>query len=78
MHKRKFFFGKHKGEFIIDVINSDVQYITWMIEHVDWLKLNNYEFISYQNKLKTINRDLKMVNVSHRNVLEEEFYKGLK
>mgnify|MGYP001771918213 CR=1 FL=1 len=26
MYRRKFFFGKHKGEFILDVIESDTVY----------------------------------------------------
>lgn len=77
MYKRKLFFGKHKGEFILDVIENDVQYITWMNKYVDWLKLNDYEMATYEKKLKSINNDVVRMNVSHRNRFEEEIYQEM-
>lgn len=55
MYKRKFFFGKHRGEFILDVIESDTQYISWCLEHVDFLKFNETEMQAYNNRMVTIN-----------------------
>ena len=52
MYRRKFFFGKHKGEFILDVIESDTQYISWCLKYVDFLKFNDMEMQAYNNKLK--------------------------
>lgn len=75
MYRRKFFFGKHKGEFILDVIENDTQYITWCIEHVEFLKFNEMEVTAYNKKLKTINNDIHSVNIKGRNALEEEFYR---
>lgn len=55
MYRRKFFFGKHKGEFILDVIESDTQYISWCLEHVDFLKFNEAEMQAYNNKIVLAN-----------------------
>lgn len=77
MYKRKLFFGKHKGEFILDVIENDTQYITWMNKYVDWLKLNDYEMATYEKKLKSINNDVIRMNVGHRNRFEEEIYQEM-
>lgn len=55
MYRRKFFFGKHKGEFIMDVIENDTQYISWCLEHVDFLKFNETEMQAYNNKMVMIN-----------------------
>ena len=52
MYRRKFFFGKHKGEFILDVIESDTQYISWCLKYVDFLKFNDMEMQAYNYKLK--------------------------
>lgn len=77
MYKRKLFFGKHKGEFILDVIEKDTQYITWMNNNVDWIKLNDFEQKIYNKKLKSINNDAIMINVCHRNKFEEEVYQEM-
>lgn len=77
MYKRKLFFGKHKGEFILDVIENDIQYITWMNKYVDWIKLNDYEMETYERKLKSVNNDVIRMNVGHRNKLEEEIYQEM-
>lgn len=77
MYKRKLFFGKHKGEFILDVIENDLQYITWMNKYVDWIKLNDYEMVTYEKKLKSVNNDVIRMNVSHRNKYEEEIYQEM-
>lgn len=55
MYRRKFFFGKHKGEFILDVIKSDTQYISWCLKYVDFLKFNDMEMQAYNDKLKAAN-----------------------
>lgn len=52
MYRRKFFFGKHKGEFILDVIGYDTQYISWCLKYVDFLKFNDMEMQVYNDKLK--------------------------
>ena len=52
MYRRKFFFCKHKGEFILDVIESDIQYISWRLKYVDFLKFNDMEMQIYNDKLK--------------------------
>ena len=52
MYRRKFFFGKHKGEFILDVIECDTQYISWCLKYVDFLKFNDMEMQVYNDKLK--------------------------
>lgn len=77
MYKRKLFFGKHKGEFILDVIENDLQYITWMNKYVDWIKLNDYEMSTYEKKLKSVNNDVIRMNVNHRNKFEEEIYQEM-
>lgn len=77
MYKRKLFFGKHKGEFILDVIENDLQYITWMNKYVDWIKLNDYEMATYEKKLKSVNNDVIRMNVNHRNKFEEEIYQEM-
>lgn len=58
MYRRKFFFGKHRGEFILDVIESDTQYISWCLEHVDFLKFNDFEMQAYNNKMVMINNNI--------------------
>ena len=57
MYRRKFFFGKHKGEFILDVIESDTQYISWCLKYVDFLKFNDMEMQAYNDKLKVTDTD---------------------
>ena len=52
MYRRKFFFGQHKGEFILDVIEYDTQYISWCLKYVDFLKFNDMEMQAYNDKLK--------------------------
>lgn len=74
MYRRKFFFGKHKGEFILDVIENDTQYITWCMEHVSYLRLNETEINAYNIKIKSINNDINCSNIRHRSSLEEEMY----
>lgn len=55
MYRRKFFFGKHKNEFILDVIETDVQYISWCLDNVDFLKFNETEMQAYRNKINEAN-----------------------
>lgn len=74
MYRRKFFFGKHKGEFILDVIENDTQYITWCMEHVSYLRLNETEINAYNIKIKSINNDINRSNIRHRSSLEEKMY----
>lgn len=44
---RKFTFGKHKGEFILEVIRKQPWYIEWLFENVDWFKLSQEELDFY-------------------------------
>ena len=57
MYRRKFFFGKHKGELILEVIESDTQYISWCLKYVDFLKFNDMEMQAYNDKLKVTDTD---------------------
>ena len=52
MYRRKFFFCRYLGEFILDVIESDTQYISWCLKYVDFLKFNDMEMQAYNDKLK--------------------------
>ena len=69
MYRRKFFFGKHKGEFILDVIESDIQYISWCLKYVDFLKFNDMEMQAYNDKLKAADAyDINMITKEITNV----------
>lgn len=70
MYKRKFFFGKHKGEYILDVIEYDVQYISWCIENVEFLKFNAMEMQAYNDKMQSMNNNNVCPNSSVRNKCE--------
>lgn len=43
----KFTFGKHKGKFVSDVIESDPQYVNWALNNVEWFNLDD----ALRNKL---------------------------
>ena len=48
MEKRKFWFGKYKGQNIIDVCKTDRSYIKWCVGNVKNFALNADEKIEYQ------------------------------
>lgn len=48
MEKRKFWFGKYKGQNIIDVCKTDRSYIKWRVGNVKNFALNADEKIEYQ------------------------------
>lgn len=48
-NKRKFFFGRHKGEYIEDVIYQDTQYIRWCLDNVTILKFNEEELSLFRS-----------------------------
>ena len=48
---RKFYFGKHKGEYINDVIINDTQYITWTMKNVSWFWYNKEEVELYKKQI---------------------------
>lgn len=62
MYRRKFFFGKHKGEFILDVIENDTQYISWCLKYVEFLKFNEMEMQAYRNKIQSETTDINIVS----------------
>lgn len=41
MREDKFTFGKHKGKFVSDVIESDPNYVKWALDNVEWFDLDN-------------------------------------
>ena len=45
--RRTFTFGKHKGEFILEIIRTQPWYIEWLLENVAWFKLNDEESAYY-------------------------------
>ena len=45
---RKFWFGKYKGQYIIDVCKSNYDYITWCILNVKGFSLNTEERAEYE------------------------------
>lgn len=48
MENRKFWFGKYKGQNIIDVCKTDRSYIKWCVGNVKNFALNADEKIEYQ------------------------------
>lgn len=45
-----FRFGKYKDRYLWEVMDLDVDYITWAIENLD-LQLDNEAFIEYEKRL---------------------------
>ena len=43
MEKRKFWFGKHKGEYIVDICICEPSYVEWCLSNVNGFKLNAEE-----------------------------------
>lgn len=54
INRRKFLFGRHKNEYIEDVIYKDTQYIRWCINNVAFLKFTDEEM----NLFKEVEREL--------------------
>lgn len=52
MELRKFWFGKYKGQNIIDICKTNANYITWCLENVKGFKLNHDEEIDYESSLR--------------------------
>lgn len=44
---RKFTFGKHKGEFILEIIRKQPWYVEWLLKNVDRFKLSQEELLFY-------------------------------
>ena len=51
----KFNFGKHKGEFVQDVIEDDVTYIEWCLDNVEDFELDETLYQIYNDALKSYN-----------------------
>lgn len=49
---RKFNFGKHKDEFILDIIKKNPYYIEWCFTNISWFKLNDIEQSYYEQTMK--------------------------
>ena len=48
MEARKFWFGKYKGQSIIDICKSDRSYVRWCIDNVKNFSLNKDEEVEYR------------------------------
>lgn len=48
METRKFWFGKYKGQNIIDICKSDRSYVRWCIDNVKNFSLNKEEDVEYR------------------------------
>jgi hypothetical protein len=53
---RKFFFGKHRGEYVKDVIVNDTQYITWSMKNINWFWYNQDEVELYKSQLQAVRK----------------------
>lgn len=76
---RKFTFGKHKGEFILEVIKKDRQYIKWCITNINWFKLNDVEQHCFDQTIKSQKRntslgDLSVINREFGQYIDEDRY----
>lgn len=74
MYRRKFFFGKHKGEFILDVIESDTQYISWCLKYVEFLKFNDIELQAYRNKMQSETANIDQVSAKVQECMTSNHY----
>ena len=48
METRKFWFGKYKGQNIIDICKNDRSYVRWCIDNVKNFSLNKEEDVEYR------------------------------
>ena len=51
-HGRKFWFGKHKGKYILEIIHKWGHYIEWCQKNVKDFKLNDEESEYYKRRCK--------------------------
>jgi hypothetical protein len=44
-------FGKHRGEVLADVIDNDIEYMTWCIDTMDYFEFDDESFSYYEKIL---------------------------